>query len=120
MARTPDELENLLARVRAGDTAALGELVQQYEPRVRLAARMLLGPALRAHLDSIDITQSVHRTLLLGMRQEQFSFQTPQQLMALILTIVRRKEARQWRRLQRQQSNIDPAVEAEWSQLEAR
>src|SRR5262249_50078372 len=81
---------------------ALLDLAQQYEFKVRLVARYLLGPALRPYLDSMDLVQSVHRSLLLGLRQDKFDISTPEKLMALALTLVRRKAARQWRRLQRQ------------------
>jgi RNA polymerase sigma-70 factor (ECF subfamily) len=93
----------LLARVRAGDSEAIGELVRRYEPRVRLAARTLLGPALRPHLDSVDLAQSVHRTLLAGLREEKFDFESPEQLLSLVLTVVRRKVAHHWRKMQRQE-----------------
>jgi len=99
----PVPFAELLARVRAGDADATGELVRRYEPRVRLAARMLLGPALRPHLDSVDLAQSVHRTLLLGLKDEKFDFQSSEQLLALLLTVVRRKVAHHWRKMQRQQ-----------------
>src|SRR5262249_17434712 len=48
-------------------------------------------------------TQSVHRSLLLGLRGGKFEIPSPEQLTALAVTMVRRKVARQWRRLQRQQ-----------------
>lgn len=92
----------LLERGRQGDPAALAELVRQYEPKVRLVARVLLGSALRPYLDSVDLVQSVHHSLLLGLRQTRFSIATPDALMALALTVLRRKVARQWRRAQRQ------------------
>jgi len=79
------------------------QLAQQYEFKVRLVARYLLGPALRPYLDSMDLVQSVHRTLMLGLRQNKFAISSPENLMALALTLVRRKAARQWRHAQRQQ-----------------
>jgi RNA polymerase sigma-70 factor (ECF subfamily) len=98
-----DDFGALLARARQGDHAALVQLSQQYEPKVRLVARVLLGPALRPHLDSLDLVQSVHKSLMLGLRQDKFDISNPEKLIALALTIVRRKVARQWRRLQRQE-----------------
>ena len=78
------------------------QLAQQYEFKVRLVARYLLGPALRPYVDSMDLVQSVHRTLMLGLRQNKFAISSPENLMALALTLVRRKAARQWRHAQRQ------------------
>jgi RNA polymerase sigma-70 factor (ECF subfamily) len=101
----------LLARARQRDPQAVGELCRQYEARLRVAARVLLGPALRPHLDSMDLVQSVHRSLLVGLRAEKFDVSTPENLIALALTMLRRKVARHWRRLQRGQkpggSNIE-------------
>lgn len=95
--------DDLLARARQGNESALAELARRYEPEVRAVARVRLGPALRPYLDTIDLVQSVHRSLLHGLRQNKFVFAGPDQLVALALTIVRRKVARAWQRAQRQQ-----------------
>lgn len=97
------DFATLLARARAGDKAALDQLVREYEPKLRLVARVLLGPAMRPYLDSVDLVQSVHKSLLLGLRDRKLAPKTPEHLLALALTLVRRKVARHWRRLQRQQ-----------------
>jgi RNA polymerase sigma factor (sigma-70 family) len=102
-AEQPNEIEVLLAGVQAGDETALIQVLQQYEPRLRTAARVLLGPWLRPHLDSLDLVQSVHRELLPGLRQGKYDVSCPQQLLGLALTVIRRKVARSWRRLQREQ-----------------
>ncbi len=102
MAEALEEFTALVAHARQRDQNALTQLVQQYEFKVRLVARYLLGPALRPYLDSVDLVQSVHKSLLLGLRQDKFDISTPEKLMALALTMVRRKVARHWRRLQRQ------------------
>src|SRR5262245_18751564 len=98
-----DTFTVLLDRVRGGDKSAEAELVQRYEGIIRRAARGLLGPAMRPHLDSVDIAQSVHRSLFIGLRRQAFSFSSPDQLIALALTLVRRKVSRHWRKIQRQQ-----------------
>jgi RNA polymerase sigma-70 factor (ECF subfamily) len=95
--------EDLLARARSGDEAALGELARRYEPEVRAVARVRVGPALRPYLDTADLVQSVHRSLMVGLRQNRFAFAGPEQLIALAVTIVRRKAARHWQKVQRQQ-----------------
>jgi RNA polymerase sigma-70 factor (ECF subfamily) len=102
MADAAEDFQLLLQRVRLGDDAALTELARCYEPEVRLTARVLLGRALRCHLDSIDLVQSVHHTLLLGLRENKFAIAGPQQLLGLAVTLVRRKVARHWRKLKRQ------------------
>ncbi len=92
----------LLAQAQAGDETAALELARQYESEVRIVARVLLGPALRPYLDSLDLVQSVHRSLLLGLREGKVDVTSPERLVALTITMVRRKIARQWRRHQRQ------------------
>jgi RNA polymerase sigma-70 factor (ECF subfamily) len=103
MAASSDEFATLLARARQGDQGAVAELARQYEPEVRLVAHVRLGRALRPYLDTVDLVQSVHRTLALGLREDKFDISSPDKLVALALTLVRRKVARHWRRLQRQQ-----------------
>jgi RNA polymerase sigma-70 factor (ECF subfamily) len=102
MPEPSDEFAALLARARQGDAGALAQLVQQYEPDVRIAARVRLGPALRPYLDSMDVVQSVHRSLLSDLRQGRFDLASPEQLIALAVTLVQRNIARHWRRLKRQ------------------
>lgn len=94
--------DELLLRARGGEQAAAAELAQRYEGEIRVMARVLLGPALRPYLDSMDLVQSVHRSLLVGLRDGRFSLNGPDRLIALALTMIRRKVARQWRRHRRQ------------------
>jgi RNA polymerase sigma-70 factor (ECF subfamily) len=101
--QTPPNFPELLAKARHGDAEAMAELVRAYEPEVRIVARVLLGKALRPHLDSLDLVQSVHRSLMMGLRQDKFDISTPENLVALALTLVRRKVAHKWRHEQRQQ-----------------
>jgi RNA polymerase sigma-70 factor (ECF subfamily) len=94
--------QELLALARTGDAQAIEQIARIYEPDLLIAARVHLGPALRPYLDSIDLVQSVHRSLILGLRNDQFAVTDPRSLLALALTMVRRKVARQWRRHRRQ------------------
>ena len=95
--------ECLIEAATAGDDEAMRQLIEQYEPDVRLVARLRLGAALRPHLDSMDVVQSVHRNLIDGLRGGKFDISSPEKLIALTLTMVRRKVANHWRHLQRQQ-----------------
>jgi RNA polymerase sigma-70 factor (ECF subfamily) len=103
MSASADDFSALLFAVSRGDQQAAARLSQQYESKVRIVARVLLGPALRPYLDSIDMVQSVHRSLLMGLRHDKFDISSPEKLIALATTMVRRKVARQWRHLRRQQ-----------------
>lgn len=100
---TPDpSFATLLARARGGDEEALWQIARTYEDDLRIAARVHLGPALRPYLDSLDLVQSVHRSLMVGLRDAKFAVSDPRSLLALALTMVRRKVAHQWRRHRRQ------------------
>jgi RNA polymerase sigma-70 factor (ECF subfamily) len=112
MSTPPEPFPELVSRARAGDQAALAELARTYEPEVRIMARVLIGPALRPYLDSMDLVQSVHRSLMVGMQMNKFDLAGPENLLALALTMVRRKVARQWRRHRRQQRDDRPGLEA--------
>jgi RNA polymerase sigma-70 factor (ECF subfamily) len=92
----------LMARARGGDDTALEQLARTYEADLRIAARVHLGPALRPYLDSLDLVQSVHRSLLVGLRNDKYDVSNPGSLIALALVMVRRKVAHQWRRHRRQ------------------
>src|SRR5688500_2101680 len=110
MAKELDEFETLLTRARTGDQKAMTQLVEQYEVKVRIVARVQLGSALRPYLDSIDLVQSVHRSLMLGLREDRFDISSPDKLLGLALLMVRRKVARCWRRMRRQQRLDEGAV----------
>src|SRR5690242_2026081 len=49
--------EVLLERARAGDDAALGRLLELYRNYLRVVARSMIGPALRAQADASDLVQ---------------------------------------------------------------
>ncbi|GDY11123.1 hypothetical protein LBMAG52_46110 [Planctomycetia bacterium] len=99
MTITADDYQAVLERARAGNTAAIEQLVQAYEPDIRLIARARLGSALQPFLDSVDVVQSVHRCFMLGLRNGRFDVSTPEKLVAVAVGMVRNKVARQWRHL---------------------
>jgi RNA polymerase sigma factor (sigma-70 family) len=102
MTASPDALTSLEARVRLGDEEALAELLRQYEPEVRRAARYLLGRLMRPGLDSVDLVQSVYVALLEGLRDKRYYLSNSQQFLGLANKIVRGKVARHWRKVQHQ------------------
>lgn len=102
MLEPTEDFASLLARARRGEHAALTELIRQYEPDLRMAARVRLGRDLRPYLDSMDVVQSVHGSLIGGLCAGRFEITNPEQLLALAVTILRNKIAHQWRRIQRQ------------------
>lgn len=105
MSEPDDNFAELLAKVRMGDELAATQLVQQYERAVLRCVRSRLGHSMRVTLDSMDIMQSVHRSLLLGLRNDKFQFSSSQQLLALAVLMVQRKVAKKWRTMKRQEAN---------------
>ena len=99
----PSEFQTLIERAGGGDAEAISELICRYEPEIRIVARARLGKQLRPYLDSVDIAQSVHRSLLAGLRGDRFDIASPEKLVGLAAVMVRRKIARHWRKLRRQQ-----------------
>jgi len=99
--QTDDDFAGLLARVRGGDDDAVAKLVQRYERAVLRSVRSRLSRSMRGAMDSLDVIQSVHRSLLTGVKNERFQLATPQQLIGLAVVMVQRKVARQWRKLKR-------------------
>src|ERR1700686_4208609 len=81
----------LMTKVRLGDGDALATLLQRYEHEVHRVARCLLGRELRSALDPMDLVQSVHRTLILGFRDNKIDIPSPQKLVALAVTVARHK-----------------------------
>lgn len=54
-----EPLDNLLAQMCSGDSAAANEVFVAFEPYLRKAVRRHMPPALRSKFDSTDILQSV-------------------------------------------------------------
>jgi RNA polymerase sigma-70 factor (ECF subfamily) len=105
-------LSTLLSRVNEGDEVALAQLIERHAAVLRRAARSLLGPDMRSHLDSADLVQSVHHTLLLDMRHRGIEVSDPDRLLRLLLTVVRRTVARHWRRMRSRVSAVSNVVPA--------
>jgi RNA polymerase sigma factor (sigma-70 family) len=95
--QSDEEFGALLAKVRSGDEAATTQLVERYQREVLRTVRSRLGRSMRDVLDSMDIMQSVHRSLLIGLQKDKFHFDNSKQLIALAATMVQRKVARKWR-----------------------
>src|SRR3954464_8639585 len=99
--------DELLRRVRAGETSAAYELVRRYESAIRVAVRTRLSdPALRRQFDSMDICQSVLASFFLRAAAGQYDLDKPGQLVALLTQMARNKLAMRSRNLYRQRRDV--------------
>ncbi len=96
-----------LERAREGDREAMTALVEEYQPQILRVARRRLGPEMRSTFDSMDLVQSVHRSLIMSLRRNKFTFDGPQDLVALAVTMIKRKVARKAARLKRGQEILE-------------
>jgi RNA polymerase sigma factor (sigma-70 family) len=94
---SPDPLDLLLQRLSNGDLAAAEQVVLAYEPYLRMVVRHSLPDRLRAKFDSADVVQSVWVHLLHGLRRAAWEFPDKAHLLALLVTITRRRLASRFR-----------------------
>ncbi len=86
--------EELLVRVRAGDTTAVRQFVDEYEPFIRRSIRPRLERFnLRAAADSVDLCQSVLGSFLIRVFAGDFQLASRGELERLLSTITQRKFA---------------------------
>ena len=108
MSAAGNAFEALLLRARAGDRVAMGELLQQYETPLRVYARVRLSQQLRQHADSVDLVNSVNKSLILALCTKDYTFGTPHELLGLAKRILECKISRLADRMRRQE-RVDSA-----------
>jgi RNA polymerase sigma-70 factor (ECF subfamily) len=90
--------QDLIRRIRAGDSEAAEELVQRYGPTIRRVARVRLADTrLQRLFDSTDICQLVFGSFFVRAALGQYDLDTPEQLLRLLVTMSRKKVADQAR-----------------------
>jgi len=100
------QFAELMAKTRSGDQDAARELVRQYEPEIRRAARLrLTDPRLRRIVDSIDICQSVFGRFFKSATDGSFDLEKPEQLLVLLTTMTRNRIIDEHRRQTTQKRN---------------
>ena len=111
---------DFIRRIRAGDAQAATELVQQYEPVIRLEVKLRLSdPRLRRLFDSMDICQSVLASFFVRAALGHYDLEEPGQLVKLLVGLARNKLAfhvRHERRQRRDHRRLEAVGE---KQLEA-
>lgn len=102
--------ESWLARLNAGDEAAVERLYRVYEPYLRMILRRRISAGLRQKVDSADIVQSVFADVVVGVRQGGWRFENRAQLQGLLRRIASRRLSDRYTRhhnaLQREQSLV--------------
>jgi RNA polymerase sigma factor (sigma-70 family) len=84
--------DELLGRLRAGDTSAVSQFVEEYEPLIRRAIRPRLERLnLSAAADSADVCQSVLGTFLMRVFAGSFELNSREDLVRLLSRITQRK-----------------------------
>jgi RNA polymerase sigma factor (sigma-70 family) len=86
-----DPLDNLLAQLCNGDTAAVEQVFLAYEPYLRKVVRRQLPPPLRAKFDSTDILQSAWVDVLRGFRDAGWRFVDADHLRGFLFVAVRNR-----------------------------
>ena len=102
----------LMRRVRTGDQDAAAELVRNYEPAIRRAARIrLVDTRLQRLFDSMDISQSVFASFFVRAALGQYELERPEQLLRLLVNMSRKKladQAHQQGAARRDYRRLDP------------
>src|SRR5690348_8316026 len=82
--------EALVARIAAGSDEAVWDLIDRYGKNILRAVRGHLSPELRAKVDSVDICQSVWKSLL--RKGEGFDhIRTAEEFVAYVAGMARKK-----------------------------
>src|SRR3954465_370700 len=96
--RGESELSEFLRRIQAGDEGAARELLQRYEPEVRLVVRRQLPRLLRSRFDSLDFLQSVWGSFFRRMRDAPTEFEDSRHLVAFLARAAKNKVIDEYRR----------------------
>lgn len=97
----PDDtpFQDLMQRVRGGDSVAAAELVRRYEPSIRRVVRLRMNdPRMRRVFDSMDVCQSVLGSFFARAALGQYDLDDADQLLKLLAQMARNKVTDQMRR----------------------
>lgn len=84
-------LQRLLDKLTSGDTEAAAEVFTTYAPYLRKVIRRQMPSGLRSKLDSVDVMQSAWGYILEGLRGNNWHFETPAQLQAFLVRVMRNR-----------------------------
>src|SRR5215510_13469031 len=104
--REESGLPEFLQRIQSGDEGAARELLQRYEPEVRLVVRRQLPRLLRSRFDSLDFLQSVWGSFFHKIRTGENDLNEEQNLIAFLAWAARNKVIDEYRRAATQKQDI--------------
>jgi RNA polymerase sigma factor (sigma-70 family) len=101
---TQDDFHDLIGRVRSGDENAARVLVSQFEPFMLRVVRFRMRhredyDRLRHDIGSIDVCQSVFKSLFARLKGGRFDLNEPKDMEKLLSAMIRLKIANKARRL---------------------
>jgi RNA polymerase sigma factor (sigma-70 family) len=97
---TTSEFAQLMERVRTGCPEAAREIFERYGKEIQLVVRKRLSQRMRAQFDSLDFAQDAWASFF-NIRPEQYTFQTPGELISFLAQIARHKVIDAYRKRQR-------------------
>ena len=99
-----DDFHDLILKVRSGDQDAATSLVSQFEPFILRVVRLRMRnrgdfERLRHDVGSIDVCQSVFKSLFVRLKEGRFDLNQPQDMEKLLSSMIRFKIANKAHRL---------------------
>src|SRR5947209_6935725 len=91
--RTDDR--DFVADLRAGNESAARELFDRYCERLMRLARRRIGQRMLARVDPEDVIQSAFRTFFVHIRNDEFTFDSANDMFKLLVRLTVRKTLRQ-------------------------
>lgn len=86
--------DSLVSRCRAGDQEAASALFNRFVDRLLALARGRIGHRLASRFDAEDVVQSVFRTFFVRLRNDEFDFESQDDLFKLLVRITVHKTLR--------------------------
>jgi RNA polymerase sigma factor (sigma-70 family) len=96
-----DDFNELMARAKAGDQAAIRDFLTRFEHEVRMMVRARLPKKLRNQYDSADFVQAVWQSFFSDLPRDAPDFEKVEHLRKYLAGVVRNKIYEQHRRLTR-------------------
>ncbi len=95
---TDDRFSELMARARGGESAAVEELLSNYEDDLRMIVRVHLPRALRTKYDSMDFVQAVWTSFFTGADRPAATFDNERHFRSYLAAMARNKVLAEYRR----------------------